>query len=180
MQHLNLLIANKIANTSTAVYNWIDNMPASEEERKWLKKTFDGLYQLEQSFVLDTSTNDDKETQEVMEKAHTASNAWVAKILAIHDREEPEEGEEVVVITEEFNTPTAVEKAIEKEVPDLKSRLQEFIGAHSSKVISKTTLQQFGYKGPYPSAINTISIEGDYKLKREKRTSSLSFILSKH
>ena len=139
MKHLTFLQKHHIANTSTAVYDWIDNMPASEEESKWLKKTFDGLYQLEQSFVLDTSTNDDKETQKVMEKTHAASSAWVVKINAIHEREEPGEEEEVIIPTKEPKTTPTADKPIEKEAPSLKSKLQDFLGDDSSKVISKET-----------------------------------------
>ena len=184
MKHLDLLKANKIANTSTAVYGWINKMPASAEESKWLKKTFDGLYQLEQNFVLDTATNDDKETTEVWQRAEATSKEWVDQIIAIHDREEPKEEEEEISIPKEepLELPQQEIKVAEpiKEAPiSLSSKLENYLGDASSKKISKRKLLELGYQGKYPSATSSLFIEDQFKLKREKRTSSLHFLLSK-
>lgn len=180
MKHLDLLKANKIDNTSTAVYRWINKMPADEAESKWLKKTFDGLYKLEQDYVLDPTTNDDKETQSIMQQAEATSKEWVAKIIAIHDREEPAEEEEIIVPIEQPVEETQQDEPQPKDTPSLTSRLNDYLGSDSSKVISKRKLIEFGYQGRYPTATSTIPIENQFKLKREKRTSALSFTLSKY
>lgn len=180
MKHLDLLKANNTQNTSTAVYRWINKMPADEAESKWLKKTFDGLYKLEQEYVLDATTNDDKETQAVMQQAEATSKEWVAKIIAIHDREEPAEEEEIIVPVEPPVAETKEDEPQPKDTPSLTSRLNDYLGSESSKTISKRKLIEFGYKGRYPTTTSTISIENQFKLKREKRTSALSFTLSKY
>lgn len=182
MKHLDLLKANKIDNTSTAVYRWVNRMPADEAESKWLKKTFDGLYKLEQDFVLDASTNDDKETLEVMQKAEATSKEWVAKIIAIHDREEPAEEDEIILPNQPTEVPkkeTKEDEPIKTATPSFSTQLQDFLGSESSKRISKRKLMEMGYQGSYPTATTTILIENQFKLKREKRTSSLAFLLFK-
>lgn len=185
MKHLDLLKANNIQNTSTAVYHWIDSMPASSDENKWLKKTFDGLYQLEQDFVLDTAKHDNKETIEVMQKAELTSEAWVNQIIAIHDREEPAEEQAEIVLPakvielepEKVELVELVEPA-KTEAPSLTTLLEDHLESEPAKKISKHKLMEMGYKGKYPTATNTIFIEKQFKLKREKRTNALQFILS--
>lgn len=180
MKHLDLLKANKVDNTSTAVYHWINKMPANEAESNWLKKTFDGLYKLEQDYVLDANANDDKETIAVMQRTEATSKAWADKIIAIHDREEPEEEEEIIIPIEQPVEKIKEDQPQPKDTPSLASKLKDYLGSDSSKVISKRKLIEFGYKGRYPTTTGVISIENQFKLKREKRTSALSFTLLPH
>lgn len=181
MKHLILLKANRIQNTSTSVYEWIEQMPATDEQNKWLKQTYDALYEIEQEYVLDASTNDDKETREVLNKATERSSDWYDLVIELHDQAEPSED------SEDHDTPDQKEDKKRKEVPptqapmneELNQKLKGIIGENNNASITKAELINLGYKGVYPKGSSLVRVSPEFTIKRVSRSNALRFTLSR-
>lgn len=185
MKHLQLLRDNNIRNTSTTVHRWIKKLPASHEEKEWLIKTFNRLYQIEQRYIVDSSVNDDKETSQVQDAVIKASEGWVEEIQRILSKAEPgeeepaEEQEQLTIVTPPTPTQPAPQPAVEKTTSTLTQKLEQYLGDDKSKTITKAQLVKLGYQGNYPSVSGSIKIANQFTIKRKNRTKTNVFSLLK-